>query len=197
MQPFTRIEHGGRGLHYRGDLDSANFPDGWGVVYHLEKPKVEGHPMKETMVLTGSFKDGKADGKNMEEFRLDKSLLFRGSYLEGNRERGVVFDMTEKWPVHIGRAQPGAGPNTYFMANGYKGQRQNTYKGQFVRDFIKSGFGIEYWANGQIFYAGNFVKNAPDGDVVTLFGDNGEVEFRGMVRNGICTLGKEKLKYFF
>ena len=154
MEAFIRIEHGGRGLWYRGDLDSAGFPDGWGKVYHLEKPKVEGHPGKETMVLSGSFKDGKADGKNMEEFRLDKSLLFRGSYLEGTMERGVVFNMTEKWPMHIGRAQPGTGLNTDFMVNGYKGQRQNTFKGQFVRDFIKSGFGIEYWPNGQIFMPG-------------------------------------------
>ena len=136
----------------------------------------------------GQFKDNNFHGQGLL-YNLDGVKLYNGMFVEGKKNgRGTEFGET-RTEIYIGQFKNGLyhGRGKTFYTHKDTNKEDATYFNDFDGKFHKGirVSGDILYRNGQTFYSGKLAQEMPDGENVTLYHENGVVQYQGSMKIGI------------
>jgi antitoxin component YwqK of YwqJK toxin-antitoxin module len=136
----------------------------------------------------GQFKDNNFHGQGLL-YNLDGVKLYNGMFVDGKKNgRGTEFGET-RTEIYVGQFKNGlyhGRGKTFYMhkdMNKEEAAYFNDFDGKFQKGIRVSGDIL--YRNGQIFYTGKLAQEMPDGENVTLYHENGVVQYQGPMKIGI------------
>jgi antitoxin component YwqK of YwqJK toxin-antitoxin module len=136
----------------------------------------------------GQFKDNNFHGQGLL-YNLDGLKVYNGMFVDGKKNgRGTEFGET-RTEIYVGQFKNGLyhgrGKTFYTHKDINKEEAAyfNDFDGKFQKGIRVSGDIL--YRNGHIFYSGKLAQEMPDGENVTLYHENGVVQYQGSMKIGV------------